>query len=142
MDNKPKYLIFLRHGESEGNINEQIYASTPTSDLKLTETGKRQAEAAGRDIGAKIGGGRVTIYCSSFQRAISTMDKVREVLEQDKSIELSEPIIKDEITEQKYGNQAGLATIEIEKEKREQYGHYHYKFPDGEFVAAMYVSDE
>jgi broad specificity phosphatase PhoE len=125
-----------------GNIDEQIYASTPTSDLKLTEKGKQQAEAAGREIVAKIGGGRVAMYCSSFLRACETMDKVKEVLEKDSKIEVSNPIYKDEITEQKYGNQAGLATIEIEKKKREQYGHYYYKFPDGEFVAAMYVSDE
>ena len=45
-----RWLIILRHGESEGNVDEQIYKEKPTSELKLTETGKKQATSAGRSI--------------------------------------------------------------------------------------------
>jgi hypothetical protein len=61
-----RWLIFLRHGESEGNVDEELYKNAPTSRLKLTKLGQQQAVDAGRSIVDKIGSGRVAIFCSSF----------------------------------------------------------------------------
>jgi broad specificity phosphatase PhoE len=129
-----RWLIFLRHGESEGNVDEELYKSTPTSRLKLTQLGKEQAVKAGRTIVEKIGSDRVAIFCSAFQRAIETMDKVKEAIaDYGAGIQVtyeSDPPC-DELNEQKYGNAAGIATIGVRKAEREMYGGYDYCFPDG-----------
>jgi hypothetical protein len=129
-----RWLIFLRHGESEGNVDEERYKNTPTSQLKLTQLGEEQAVKAGRSIVEKIGSGRVAIFCSAFQRAVETMDKVKEAIaDYGAGIQVtyeSDPPC-DELNEQKYGNAAGIATIGVRKAERERYGGYDYCFPDG-----------
>jgi hypothetical protein len=128
-----RWLIFLRHGESEGNVDEELYKNTPTSRLKLTKLGQQQAVDAGRSIVDKIGSGRVAIFCSSFQRAVGTMDKVKEAIaDYGVGIQITfESDPRDELNEQKYGNAAGIATIELKKAERKKYGGYEYCFPDG-----------
>ena len=43
---KPKRIILLRHGESEGNVDKTIYTRKPDWKLELTERGKQQAGQA------------------------------------------------------------------------------------------------
>ena len=47
---KPKRIILIRHGESEGNVDRAIYNVKPDYALELTEKGKQQA----RDVGKKL----------------------------------------------------------------------------------------
>jgi broad specificity phosphatase PhoE len=131
---KKGWLIFLRHGESEGNVDEHIYKNTPTSELKLTDTGKQQATSAGRSIVSRIVRGRVKIFCSSFDRALGTLAKVKDELEAAAGIEITSTEILDDLKEQKYGNAAGLATIADRKESRKKYDHYEYCFPQGSLI--------
>ena len=44
---KPKRIILIRHGESEGNVNKRIYNQKPDYALLLTDKGKQLAAAAG-----------------------------------------------------------------------------------------------
>ena len=44
---KPKRLILVRHGESQGNVDQNVYASVPDHALHLTERGWTQALCAG-----------------------------------------------------------------------------------------------
>ena len=131
---KKGWLIFLRHGESEGNVDEHIYKNTPTSELKLTDTGKQQATSAGRSIVSRIVSGRVKIFCSSFDRALGTLAKVKDELDAAAGIEITSTEILDDLKEQKYGNAAGLATIADRKESRKKYDHYEYCFPQGSLI--------
>ena len=43
---KPKRIILIRHGESEGNLDKGVYAQKPDYSLLLTELGHRQAQEA------------------------------------------------------------------------------------------------
>jgi broad specificity phosphatase PhoE len=126
-----RWLIFLRHGESEGNVDEEVYKNTPTSELKLTDAGQLQATSAGRSIVDRIASGRVAIFCSSFDRALDTLDTVKAELKV-AGIQITSETILDDLKEQKYGNAAGLATIEDRKESRKKYDHYEYCFPQGQ----------
>jgi hypothetical protein len=128
-----RWLIFLRHGESEGNVDEELYKNKPTRKLKLTKLGEQQAVTAGRAIVDKIGSGRVAIFCSSFQRAVGTMDKVKEAIaDYGAGIQVTyESDPRDDLNEQKYGNAAGLKTIDVRKAEREKYGGYDYCCPEG-----------
>jgi broad specificity phosphatase PhoE len=133
-----RWLIFLRHGESEGNVDEEVYKNTPTSELKLTDAGQLQATSAGRSIVARSVSGRVAIFCSSFDRALDTLDTVKSELKA-AGIQITSQTILDDLKEQKYGNAAGLATIEDRKESRKKYDHYEYCFPQGIFSKSVVI---
>jgi broad specificity phosphatase PhoE len=45
---KPNRIILIRHGESEGNLDNSLYKTTPDYALKLTQRGVSQAKQAGR----------------------------------------------------------------------------------------------
>ena len=46
----PNRVILVRHGQSEGNIDESLYATKPDPDMALTERGWCEARMAGRAI--------------------------------------------------------------------------------------------
>lgn len=46
----PNKLILIRHGQSLGNIDESLYATTPDNAMPLTELGWEQAREAGRQL--------------------------------------------------------------------------------------------
>ena len=47
---KPRRIILIRHGESQGNRNPESYATIPDYALELTDTGKQQAFEAGKAL--------------------------------------------------------------------------------------------
>lgn len=40
---RPKRIILMRHAESEGNVDKEIYTSIPDHALKITDRGRKQA---------------------------------------------------------------------------------------------------
>jgi len=46
----PKRIIMIRHGESEGNVNHNIYKTVPDNCIELTEKGFEQAKEAGESL--------------------------------------------------------------------------------------------
>eukprot|EP00553_Chaetoceros_curvisetus_P015272 CAMPEP_0204644254 /NCGR_PEP_ID=MMETSP0718-20130828/1338_1 /ASSEMBLY_ACC=CAM_ASM_000674 /TAXON_ID=230516 /ORGANISM="Chaetoceros curvisetus" /LENGTH=416 /DNA_ID=CAMNT_0051665751 /DNA_START=311 /DNA_END=1558 /DNA_ORIENTATION=- len=50
----PNRVIMVRHGQSEGNINENVYASKPDNLIQLTKLGWEQARTAGRALRNQI----------------------------------------------------------------------------------------
>jgi len=75
-------IIFIRHGESMGNIDSQNY-SLPDSAVCLTTTGVYQAVACGKYIktwGKTHGLSRVHAFCSEFTRAQQTAKIVCDLL--------------------------------------------------------------
>lgn len=63
-------VIYLRHGESEGNVRRIIQGQT---DFSLTPKGEAQAEAAGRRLASS---GAVALYSSPLRRARRTAEIV------------------------------------------------------------------
>lgn len=46
----PNKVVLVRHGQSEGNINELLYSTTPDNAIPLTKLGWDQARAAGKRL--------------------------------------------------------------------------------------------
>jgi broad specificity phosphatase PhoE len=69
----PKRIIFLRHGESEGNVNHSVYLNKSDCQLELTKKGKNQAHAAGKMLKRLLGNENVVAYVSPFERAKETL---------------------------------------------------------------------
>ena len=67
----PRRIFILRHGESEGNVDESMYSRVADPEIKLTPRGISQAEAAGRAIRERCeadGSYRLFFYFSPYMR--------------------------------------------------------------------------
>lgn len=77
--NLPVDLVLVRHGESEGNIYDKMaddgkrrkLHNRHTSDYRLTDLGRVQAQRAGRIVSQQIGSFD-KMYCSEYVRAVET----------------------------------------------------------------------
>lgn len=65
---RPKRIILIRHAESEGNLNKEVYTSTPDHALKITERGRKQV-TLGQSVGFVSGGIREIDALLSLQLA-------------------------------------------------------------------------
>ena len=59
---RPRLMLIVRHGESQGNTREETYQTTPDPLVGLTERGKHQAIELGEKLREKIGNSPLWIY--------------------------------------------------------------------------------
>jgi broad specificity phosphatase PhoE len=136
---KPRRIILIRHGESEGNENREIYASIPDYALELTEKGKTQAFAAGRELSKLIGDESVFFYISPLWRTRMTFEEIVRSFDLEKIRYREEPRIR----EQEWGHFRNLDDNENIDEARNAFGSFYYRIPEGESAADVYdrISD-
>jgi len=136
---KPKRIILIRHGESQGNVDKTVYAKTPDYAVRLTEKGIKQAEVAGRNINTIIGDESYGIYFSPYFRARQTMDVALTHLSPLKLRFLKE---EPRIREQEYSGKLHDGRHDDESQ-RDAYGKFFYRMNGGESGADVYdrVSD-
>lgn len=133
---KPKNIILIRHGQSQGNVDKTIYARIPDYALKLTDKGRQEALDAGKEI-AKVISGKTMVYCSSYHRTRQTYEGVKKSLDVWKYYET--PLLR----EQEWGTTFdGIksyqdASEDIEK-YRDEHGTFYYRFKSGESVADVF----
>lgn len=136
---KPKRIILIRHGESEGNVNKRIYNLKPDYALLLTDKGKHQADAAGAFIKELVNGEKIKFYVSPLYRTRQTFKKICKHFPEDQYRWQEEPRLR----EQEWGHLRSLEQcIEIEN-LRNDFGTFYFRIPDGESAADVYdrVSD-
>lgn len=116
----------LRHAESLGNVDESAYCRIPDHALPLTERGESQARAAGPLIRSLLEPGPVAVYRSPYLRTGQTL----RLLGIDDLIagQIEEPRLR----EQDWGNLQDPAEQEVQKRKRDEYGHFFYRMANGE----------
>lgn len=128
----PRQILMLRHGQSAANVDQAIYDRVPDYRIPLTRLGFAQAEAAGETIRQRLNGAKVCVYVSPYLRAYQTLealnlgDSVQRVLE--------EPRLR----EQDWANFQNPAEIAAQKELRNAYGHFFYRFREGESGSDVY----
>jgi len=154
----PRRIFVLRHGESEGNVDESLYSRVADPEISLTERGVAQAEDAGRHIRARCeadgGAYRVFFYFSPYMRT----KQVREsrptalrcmhlrgpperctpvpqtcaaVMAQFDPARVSGVREEPQLREQDFGNYQDVSEKQREKAERESYGRFFYRFPNG-----------
>lgn len=136
---RPKRIILIRHGESEGNLDKNTYASKQDYKLLLTENGIRQAEEAGLKLKQIIGNESTVFYVSPMWRTRMTFEHIAKHLERDKIKWTEDPRLR----EQEWGHFRDLkANLAIDDE-RNKFGTFYYRIKDGESCADVYdrVSD-
>lgn len=124
-------LCLIRHGETEWNAQRRIQGQI---DVGLNETGRRQAQAAGRWL---AGAGIAALYSSDLQRAWATAIRIGE------AIGLA-PRAAPELRERRYGIFEGLTYDEFKARHPAGYAAFmerdpDYDFETGESLRAMHA---
>ena len=129
---RPRRIVLVRHGESQGNVDETIYERVPDHALELTERGRAQARVAGQELRALFGEAPVQAYVSPYLRnrqtyALLGMNPARTRV-------MEEPRLR----EQDWGNLQDAEDIRRQRKARDAYGHFFYRFTQGESGADVY----
>ena len=75
---RPRRIVLVRHGESEANVDPTVYFTVPDNRISLTELGKEQCRALGRDLKQLFGDKRVRCYVSPLCRTLQTLEAIAE----------------------------------------------------------------
>lgn len=125
------YLILLRHGQSQWNLENRF---TGFHDVELSELGRDEAKQAGQHI-AKAGIHIDQVFTSTLKRAIATAEIAMREAGQEAA--LAEIIKHDDLRERDYGDLTGLNKAETAQKFGEEQVHiwrrsYDVPPPNGE----------
>lgn len=143
---KPRLIILIRHGQSEGNKNRDIHQTVPDHRVKLTSEGWNQAHDAGRRLRTMLrADDTIQFFTSPYRRTRETTEGILQTLTSDdaepspfkrNNIKVYE---EPRLREQDFGNfQPCSAEMERMWQERADYGHFFYRIPDGESAADAY----
>ncbi|MER7758953.1 histidine phosphatase family protein [Streptomyces sp. NPDC097619] len=129
---RPRRIVLVRHGESEGNADDTVYEREPDHALRLTPTGREQALAAGERLRALFGEEGVSAYVSPYRRTLETFRALK--------LDPSRVRVREEprLREQDWGNWQDRDDVRLQKAYRDAYGHFFYRFAQGESGADVY----
>jgi broad specificity phosphatase PhoE len=129
---RPRRIVLVRHGESEGNADDTVYERVPDHALRLTETGRRQSVEAGKRLRAMFADERVSVYVSPYRRTHQTLELL--------GLDPSRTRVREEprLREQDWGNWQDRDDVRLQKAYRDAYGHFFYRFAQGESGADVY----
>ncbi|CAI5493169.1 unnamed protein product [Closterium sp. Naga37s-1] len=136
----PHRIILVRHGQSEGNVDEAAYTRIPDSKIALTKKGWEQAVERGRKLRELIEADgeddfKVYFYVSPYTRTLQTLRGVGLAFERERIAGVRE---EPRIREQDFGNFQDREKMRREKKVRLSYGRFFYRFPGGESAADVY----
>jgi broad specificity phosphatase PhoE len=141
---RPRRIVLVRHGESEGNVDETAYTRVPDPRIGLTAKGWQDAEDCGRrlrdlfssDSDQAADDWKVYFYVSPYRRTLETLRGIGRAFEDPRRIA---GVREDaRLREQDFGNFQDRDKMRVEKETRLRYGRFFYRFPDGESAADVY----
>lgn len=115
-----------------GNVDDSVYEREPDHALALTDRGREQAEETGKHLREIFGEERVSVYVSPYRRTHETLDTFR--LDPDLIRVREEPRLR----EQDWGNWQEREDVRLQKAYRDAYGHFFFRFPQGESGADVY----
>ncbi len=131
---RPKRIILIRHGNSEGNADRERYATTPDHALNLTPEGEKQAFTAGLQLKELIGGESVRVYLSPYARTRQTYQQISLSLGGNVDKVFEDPRLR----EQDWGHLRPTDQNEEISQQRDNFSTFYYRIPDGESGADVY----
>ncbi|PON62926.1 Histidine phosphatase [Parasponia andersonii] len=137
---RPRRIILVRHGESEGNIDESVYTRTADPKISLTKKGVAQAVECGDSIREMIERDgfpdwKVYFYVSPYRRTRETLRGLGRAFERSRIAGIRE---EPRLREQDFGNFQDREKMRFEKTLRNLYGRFFFRFPNGESAADVY----
>ncbi len=131
---RPKRIILIRHGESEGNIDHARYQTIQDFALKLSPVGIQQAQQAGMRIKELLENEKIYVYLSPFYRTRETFQFIRESIANNIVKAIEDPRIR----EQDWGHLRHPDDNKGIIEERDNFSTFYYRIPDGESGADVY----
>lgn len=142
---KPLSIFLIRHGESQGNVNKEIYKTIPDWKIDLTEKGMLQSREAGKKLALLIKqnyniykNNVVTFYCSPWYRTRQTYKGIHSTLSECYPTLNFKYKEDPRIREQEWGNYQEEHFIRKINEERKNFGTFFYRMPHGESGADVY----
>lgn len=132
VEHRPQRIILVRHGQSQGNVDDRIYETVPDHALHLTERGIQQARETGARVRAVLGEQTRHVYASPYVRTRETVEAM------DLGVELADVRFEPRLREQDWANFQDPEQVAREKRGRDAYGHFYYRFEHGESGADVY----
>eukprot|EP01082_Thalassiosira_pseudonana_P000342 g192.t1 g192 contig1:469935-471033(-) len=136
-DFRPKRIILIRHGESQGNVDQNAYVTTADWRIPITNLGKKQAQEAGKQLREKISekDAKVVFYFSPYLRTKQTLDEILPYFDDNEILSVLE---EPRISEQQIGNFQNVQQVLDAKAERSKFGRFFYRFPSGEAGLDVY----
>lgn len=132
---RPKRIILMRHGESEGNRDELLYTQKPDWRIPLSQDGLYQSRFAGQEVKNIVGDEDVYLYHSPYSRTVQSCQQIMHALDPGQVRGIRE---EPRIAEQQFGNLQDLESLRRSKIERRRYGRFFYRFPNGEAGLDVY----
>jgi len=132
LSRRPLRIVLLRHGESEANVDQTVFERVPDHTIPLTVAGREQAVAAGKELRVQFEEQPVRVYVSPYRRTLQTLD----ALGLDDLVETTRE--EPRLREQDWANFQDSQEIARQRKLRDDYGHFFYRFTDGESGAYVY----
>ncbi len=146
---KPLRIFLVRHGESEGNVDRNIFTKIQDYKIQLTDIGWEEAKISGEIIKNNIlkyeklsppasqSNVKCFVYCSTFKRSRQTFESMKSNL---KFPGFKSYIYHEDprIREQEWGNYQKHYDSQEVLEEREKYGSFYYRISQGESGADVY----
>jgi broad specificity phosphatase PhoE len=133
---KPRRIVLIRHGQSEGNADKAVLATRPDYRLILSPLGRQQAQEAGRALGQLFAGQSVRAYVSPFFRARQTFEQIQ--VGAASAINVASTYEDPRIREQDFGHLRAVEAAKLIDAERRAFGAFFYRVPDGESGADVY----
>lgn len=131
---KPKRILLIRHGQSEGNANNKLQEIVPDYALNLTGDGVEQARQAGRTVKQMIGQESLFVYLSPYYRTRQTFQYMQESFQENVVKAYEDPRLR----EQDWGHLRDSELNEDIIQERREFSTFYYRIPDGESGADVY----
>ncbi|KAJ8906896.1 hypothetical protein NDN08_003380 [Rhodosorus marinus] len=133
---RPKRIVLVRHGQSIGNVDKNVYKSIPDNKLSLTTRGYEQALEAGKKLKATVQDETTLFFTSPYVRTKQTLQGILVGGNFDESkISVRED---SRLREQEFGNFQDPGDWERVAEERRRVGRFWYRIPEGESGADVY----
>lgn len=131
---RPKRIFLVRHGESQGNADLELYGKMPDYKLALTNKGVEQAKKAGEEIKKIIGSESVYVYLSPYTRTRQTYQHISESIKSNVVTVFEDPRIR----EQDWGHLRAAGKNKKIVAERDEFSTFYFRIPDGESGADVY----
>lgn len=132
LEHRPRRIVLVRHGESQGNVDDSIYETVPDHRIGLSPKGFEQARATGAELRRLLDGESVDVYVSPYLRTRQTLEAL------DLPVDPDDVRVEPRLREQDWANFQDSTDIARQKEQRDRYGHFFYRFTHGESGSDVY----
>ena len=157
----PNKVVMIRHGQSMGNINEELYSTTPDNAMPLTKLGWDQARKAGQHLKNNVLAPLESVHfiVSPYARTVETFHGIVSAWCDPDSPEFASIPNREmrlkawygrllemgltwhedpRIREQDFGNYQDPEIIRKAKADRHRFGAFYYRFPHGESASDVF----